>query len=99
MTGHVKALVIYLPLLDNSGLFGLTLTHILNIIDTYMSAIVFVPFEMIMYLVIANIMLNSAVITRDIDDLKVALLNPENCEREKWRRLLEIIQSLQTFIG
>lgn len=88
----------FFPLLDYSGMFGLILTNILNMACAYVVLTTLIPLDMIIYMVAANFMLNSAVITRDLDDLKVALLNTEKSERQTRRRLLEIIQTLRTFI-
>lgn len=98
MAGHVKPTVFYFPILDHCGLFGVILTHILNVFDTYFTITLASPFEMLLYVLTANIMLNSMVIVRDLDDLKMSLLRPETSQRENERKLIEVIQSIRTFI-
>lgn len=97
MANNVKPSV-YFPLLDHYGTFGSVLNHILDISDMYFAVITLFPYEITIYLVIANIMLTSAVISRDLDDLKVALLNPETAQQTKRTKLSEIIRSLPIFI-
>lgn len=84
--------IAYFPILDRS-IIGLIITHILNNFEIEICVITFLPYEMAIYLVIANIMLNSEVIARDLDDLKVVLQNPKTTPLEKKTRLSEIVRS------
>lgn len=98
MTGGVTSSVVYFPLLDRSGIFGLVLIHIVNNVCAYVVMATLVPLEVLLYVVTANIMLFSTVITRDFDDLKMSLESSETSQRENKRKLIEIIRSVQTFI-
>lgn len=82
---------IYFPLLDQAGLLGVILTDLLNVVFAYAAAIAIIPFEMITYLVFANVKLSSMVIERDLVDFRVVLENPDTTGHEIKSQLFEII--------
>lgn len=97
ISGDLKPInSIYFPLLDQMGKFGSILTHLTNIVNMDTSLATLIPFEMITYLVFANIMLSSSVIKREIDDFRVILESPETTEHEIKRKLFQIIRMQHT---
>lgn len=87
---------VYLPFMD-LGQFGVILTNLLGSIAIIGAGIPFLPFEILSYVVFANVSLSSTVIRRDLSDLKVVLDNLETTHQEVKRRLLEIIKSHRTY--
>lgn len=84
---------IYFPIVDQIGMFGIILTHLLNTVYMYGGGTFLIPFEILTYLVFANFTLSSTVIRKDLKDLKVALENPKTTEVKIRRKFLEIIKS------
>lgn len=87
---------VYYPLME-FGKVGVLLTNLLGSIAILGFGIPYLPFEILCYIVFANVTLCSTMIRRDLDDLKVVLDNPEAIQQEIKRRLLEIIKSHRTY--
>lgn len=90
---------IYFPFIDRIGICGIIVTHILNIVCNDLCGIALISFDMIIYLVVANIMLNSTVIERELIDLKITLetLDSSGCDVKE--KLIAIIQMHRKYNG
>lgn len=71
---------------------GALFTNSINVAGAYSAGSVLIPIDLIIFLVFANITLNSTVIQREIKAWEVILKGAESNERQIKRKVFDIIQ-------
>lgn len=101
ITGEWEPLMnIYFPILDQSGKLGWILIQMDNIANFYYVSISgVIPFEMIVFFALTNLMLSAPILKRDLADLKTMLVNPQIPQTEIKRRFFNVILSHRAYNG
>lgn len=91
----VMSMRIYLPVLDETQA-GLAILVVINCVTTTLGVFNEISFDCLMYVIFANVPMVSSIITGQLDDLKEALLDPDNTlDSNKYRFRTFILMTLK----